>query len=449
MADAIDSIFKAYDIRGLYPDEIDESVARRVGNAFVSFTGAARVLVGRDARPSSVPLAAAFMEGATIAGADVVDLGLASTDLCYFAAGTFDAPAAMFTASHNPPEYNGIKLCRAKAAPIGEDTGLAEIKAMTKAGLLERGEDPGRVERRDALGLFVKHVHSFVDTKALAPVKLVVDTANGVGGAVVPAVMSTLPFDVTWLYVELDGTFPNHPADPTNVDNLAALRAAVREHGAAAGLAFDGDADRVVLVDDQGDPVSGSITSAILAASILDRHPGETVVHNLICSKVVPEVIRERGGEPVRSRVGHSFIKQVMAETGAIFGCEHSAHYYFRDNFRADSGIIAAMLVLEQLAKTGQLLSKLRRPFERYVQSGEINSRVADPASSIEGVAAAYAQYSQDRLDGLTVDAGDWWFNLRPSNTEPLLRLNLEAADRESCDARTAEVLALVRPDPA
>ncbi len=449
MADAIDSIFKAYDIRGLYPDEIDESVARRVGNAFVSFTGAARVLVGRDARPSSVPLAAAFIEGATIAGADVVDLGLASTDLCYFAAGAFDAPAAMFTASHNPSEYNGIKLCRAQAAPIGEDTGLAEIKAMTKAGLLERGEDPGRTERRDALGLFVKHVHSFVDVKALSPLRLVVDTANGVGGAVVPAVLANLPFDVTWLYLELDGTFPNHPADPTNIDNLAALRAAVREHGADAGLAFDGDADRVVLVDDQGDPVSGSLTSAILASSILDRHPGETVVHNLICSKVVPEVIREHGGEPVRSRVGHSFIKQVMAETGAIFGCEHSAHYYFRDNFRADSGIIAAMLVLEQLSKAGQSLSKLRRPFERYAQSGEINSRVADPAAAIEEVAAAYAQHAQDRLDGLTVDAGEWWFNLRASNTEPLLRLNLEAADREACDARTAEVLALVRRDPA
>ncbi len=379
MADAIDSIFKAYDIRGLYPDEIDESVARTVGNAFVSFTGAARVLVGQDVRTSSPSLVAAFAEGATIAGADVVDLGVVSTDLCYFAAGTLDAPAAMFTASHNPPAYNGIKLCRAGAAPIGEDTGLAEIKAMTAAGLLERAEDPGRVERRDLLPLFVRHVHSFVDVQSLAPLTIVVDTANGVGGAVAPAVLEPLPFTITWLFRELDGTFPNHPADPTNVDNLAALRAAVRDHHADLGLAFDGDADRVVLVDDQAEAVSGSLTTAMLAASILDRHPGEAVVHNLICSKAVPEVIREHGGTPVRSRVGHSFIKQVMAETGAVFGGEHSAHYYFRDNFRADSGIIAAMLMLEQLSKSGLPLSKRRRPFDRYVQSGEINNRVDDP----------------------------------------------------------------------
>ncbi|MDQ1431973.1 MAG: phosphomannomutase [Actinomycetota bacterium] len=442
---ALDSIFKAYDVRGIYPDEIDESIARRIGNAFVAFTGSARVLVGRDARPSSEPLVAAFIEGALVAGADVTDLGIASTDLCYFAAGSLDAPAAMFTASHNPAQYNGVKMCRAGALPIGQDTGLAEIKAMVAGGLLERAEDPGRTERRDLLPAFVAHVHSFVDLDALAPIRVVADTANGVGGLIAPAVFDGLPMELTMLYGELDGTFPNHPADPTAVENLKDLQRAVRDADAGIGLAFDGDADRVVLVDDQAQPMSGSTTTAMLAVSFLDQHPGEKIVHNLICSKAVPEIIREHGGEPIRTRVGHSFIKQVMAETGAIFGGEHSAHYYFRDNYRADSGIIAAMLVLEQLSKTGTPLSELRKPFERYAMSGEINTRVDDPLAVIEHVAEVYASAQQDRLDGLTVDLGDWWFNLRPSNTEPLLRLNLEARDRAACDAHTAEVLALIR----
>jgi phosphomannomutase len=301
------------------------------------------------------------------------------------------------------------------------------------------------------LSAFVNHVHSFVDVKALKPLRVVADTANGVGGLIAPAVFSGLPMKVSVLFGELDGTFPNHEADPTNVDNLRDLRAAVLESNADVGLAFDGDADRVVLVDDQAEPVSGSTTTAILASAILKRNPGEKVVHNLICSKTVPEVVRELGGEPIRSRVGHSFIKQVMAESGAILGGEHSAHYYFRDNFRADSGIIAAMLVLEQLSLSGKPLSELRRPFERYAMSGEINTRVDDPLAVIEHVAStfaeAYSSSSQDRLDGLTVDLGDWWFNLRPSNTEPLLRLNLEAADRTACDAHTEEVLALIRAE--
>ncbi len=442
---ALDSIFKAYDVRGVYPDELDESIARRVGNAFVAFTGSALVLVGRDDRPSSEPLVAAFIEGAVVAGADVVDLGLASTDLCYFAAGSLDAPAAMFTASHNPAEYNGIKMCRAAAAPIGQDTGLAEIKAMVAGGLLERAEDPGRVQQRDLLPAFVEHVHSQVDVTALAPITVVADTANGVGGLTVPAVFEDLPMHLTMLYGELDGTFPNHQADPTALENLKDLQRAVRDSDAGLGLAFDGDADRVVLVDDQAQPVSGSTTTAILAAAMLARYPGEKIVHNLICSKAVPEIVRELGGTPIRTRVGHSFIKQVMLETGAVFGGEHSAHYYFRANYRADSGIIAALLVLEQLSKSGVPLSEMRKPFERYAMSGEINTRVDDPLAVIEHLAEAYSSAEQDRLDGLTVDLGDWWFNLRASNTEPLLRLNLEAPDRASCDAHTAEVLALVR----
>ena len=442
---SLDAIFKAYDIRGVYPDEIDEALARRIGNAFAHFTGAQQVIVGHDMRPSSEPLTAAFIEGATLAGADVTDIGLCSTDVVYFAAGKLDAPGAMFTASHNPAQYNGIKLCRSGAAPVGEQTGLTQIKEMVAAGVTSRGEVAGRVEHLDLLEAFGDHVRSFVDVTALRPLVVVADTANGMGGLVVPKVFEGLPFSLTVLYGELDGTFPNHPADPIQLENLKDLQRAVLDLGADVGLAFDGDADRVFLVDDAGQPVSGSTTTAIVAAGILDRHPGETVVHNLICSRAVPEVIREHGGVPMRTRVGHSFIKQVMAETGAIFGGEHSAHYYFRDNWRADSGSIAALLVLEQLSLADVPLSELRKPFERYTQSGEINSHVDDPAAVIERIGADYSQLKQDRLDGLTVDGGDWWFNLRPSNTEPLLRLNLEAPDVVSCDAHTAEVLALIR----
>lgn len=444
---SIDTIFKAYDVRGLYPDEIDEALARRIGNAFAHFTGAQHVLVGRDMRSSSEPLAAAFTEGATLAGADVTHLGLCSTDLVYFASGRLDAPAAMFTASHNPAQYNGIKMCKAGAAPVGEQTGLTQIKEMVASGVTSRGEVAGKVDERDMLGDFAEHVQSFVDTSVLRPLKVVADTANGMGGLVVPKVFEGLPFELTVLFGELDGTFPNHPADPIQVENLKDLQRAVVDSGADVGLAFDGDADRVFVVDDLGQPISGSTTTAMVAQGVLERNPGETVVHNLICSRAVPEIVREAGGHPVRTRVGHSFIKQVMAETGAIFGGEHSAHYYFRDNWRADSGSIAALLVLEQRSRAGVPLSEMRKPFERYAQSGEINSRVEDPLAVIESVAAAYAGCAQDRLDGLTVECDDWWFNLRPSNTEPLLRLNLEAPDTPAVEAHAAEVLGLVRGD--
>jgi phosphomannomutase len=442
---SLDAIFKAYDIRGVYPDEIDEALVRRIGNSFAHFTGAQHVVVGHDMRTSSEPLAAAFIEGAALAGADVTDVGLASTDLVYFASGRLNAPGAMLTASHNPAQYNGIKLCRAGAAPVGEQSGLQQIKEMVESGVTSRGEVAGRVERVDMLSAFGDHVRSFVDTTALKPLRVVADTANGMGGLVVPAVFEGLPFSLTVLFGDLDGTFPNHPADPIQAENLKDLQRAVLDVNADIGLAFDGDADRVFLVDDLGVPVSGSTTTAIVAAGILDRNPGETVVHNLICSRSVPDVIREHGGTPVRARVGHSFIKQVMAETGAIFGGEHSAHYYFRDNWRADSGSIAALLVLEQLGRAGIPLSELRKPFERYVQSGEINSRVDDPLAIIESVATKFSDRPQDRLDGLTVDCGEWWFNLRPSNTEPLLRLNLEAPDAAQCEAHTGELLALIR----
>ncbi len=446
----LDSIFKAYDVRGIYPDQIDESVARGVGNAFVAHTGASRVIVGRDVRPSGESLVAAFVEGATAAGADVLDVGLASTDLVYFAAGHLDAPAAVFTASHNPAQYNGIKLCGAGATPIGEQTGLLDLKAAVAAGRYDVAGSPGSVEARDLLPEYVAHVRSFVDVDALAPLRIVADTANGIGGLVAPPVFDGLPVTLSLLFAELDGTFPNHPADPIDPANLVDLQRAVTAEQADVGLAFDGDADRVFLVDDRAAPLSGSLTTAIVARSILERvapdapEADRTIVHNLICSKVVPEIVRELGGTPVRTRVGHSFIKQVMAATGAIFGGEHSGHYYFRANYRADSGLIAALVVLEALSRAGMPLSELRTPFERYAASGEINTRVDDPAAVIDAVAERYSGDAQDRLDGLTVDLGDWWFNLRASNTEPLLRLNLEAADPAACEQHTAEVLALI-----
>jgi phosphomannomutase len=444
---ALDAVFKAYDIRGVVPDQLDAGLCRSVGAAFARFAGAGQVLVARDMRSTSPQLAGAFAEGVQSQGVDVVDLGLASTDLVYFAAGRLDAPAAMFTASHNPARYNGIKLCLPGARPVGEETGLDEIKAMVASGVPAVHDHPGRMSSLDLLGDYVDHVRSFVDTSVLRPLKVVADTANGMGGLVVPAVFAGLPFDLEVMYGELDGTFPNHPADPIQPENQRDLVARVREVGADVGLAFDGDADRVFLVDERGELLSGSTTTALVAKGILAKQPGSRIIHNLICSKAVPEVVRENGGEPIRSRVGHSFIKQDMASTGAAFAGEHSGHYYFRDNYRADSGLVAALVVLEQLSAAGVALSELRRPLERYSASGEINSEVHDQAAVIEEVAAAYSGAEQDRLDGLTVDLGDWWFNLRPSNTEPLLRLNLEARTDDERDRHVGEVLALVRRD--
>ncbi len=447
MAD-LDAIFKAYDVRGLYPDQIDGEVSGRIGAAFAKLMqrehpDLGAVVVGHDMRPSGEELVPAFSDGVTSQGLDVVAIGLASTDMLYYASGSLGLPGAVFTASHNPAGYNGVKLCRPGAAPVGVESGLAEIKAMVQAGVEPTGS-VGRVETRSMLDDFSVHVRSFVDPEKLRPLKVVADTANGMGGLVVPGVFSPLPFELEILYPELDGTFPNHPADPIDVENLRDLRARVLETGADVGLAFDGDADRVFLVDEAAEPISGSITTAIVAAGMLDKHPGATVIHNLICSKVVPEIIEEHGGVAVRSRVGHSYIKQLMAETGAVFAGEHSGHYYFRDNYRADSGLIAALVILEQLCVAGTSMSELCAPYRRYAASGEINTTVADQQGVIEHVAAHYAHADQDRLDGLTVDHGDWWFNLRPSNTEPLLRLNLEAATRGEVDARVAEVRAMM-----
>ncbi len=442
--DVLDQIVKAYDVRGTYPDQINAEVCRALGRGFGVFITESEpettsIVIARDMRPSGPELVAAFAEGAMSQGLDVVDVGLGSTDLLYYASGAWNMPGVMFTASHNPAEYNGIKLCRSGAAPIGEDTGLSRIKAVAQSRS-EPAAKVGTLSEREAMDDFAQHVLSFITTEGLAPLKVVADTANGMGGLVVPEVFASLPFELEIMYPELDGTFPNHEANPLDVKNLVDLQARVLEVGADIGLAFDGDADRVFLVDEKARPVSGSLTTALLAKSVLANNPGGSVIYNLICSKAVPEVITESGGVPIRSRVGHSFIKQKMAETGSVFGGEHSAHYYFQDNWRADSGLIAAVMVLEQLSRFDGPLSALLAPMDRYAASGEINTRVKDAAAVIEHVAAHYAGAESDRLDGLTVDNGEWWFNLRPSNTEPLLRLNLEAPTEGDVAQRVAEV---------
>src|SRR5262245_10971355 len=438
-------VFKAYDVRGVVPDELDPDVVRRIGAAFAQWSGAAEILIGRDCRLSSPELAAALTEGATSRGTDVVDLGLASTDLLYFASGSLDRPGVMITASHNPKEYNGLKFCLSGAKPVGEESGLAEIRALTEKGDEIVGTERAEVRQRDVLDAYVDHVLTFTDAERMRPLTVAVDTANGMGGLVVPAVMERLPVTMHHLYPELDGTFPNHPADPIDPENQRDLKRTVLDVGADVGMAFDGDADRVFLVDERAEDVSGSILTALVASAMLRREPGAKVVHNLICSWTVPEVIREQGGVPVRTRVGHSFIKQVMAETGAIFGGEHSGHYYFRDNYGADSGLIAAVIALGELSASDVALSELLRPFRRYEASGEINSRVDDPRATIEEIAVAFPDGRQDRLDGLTVEFDDWWCNVRASNTEPLLRLNVEARTKELLEARTHELLAVIR----
>ena len=445
----LDHIVKAYDVRGTTPDQMNDEVAFALGVAFAEFVDATTILVARDMRTTGESLSAAFADGVMSRGKNIIDLGLASTDLVYFAAGSLDAPGAMFTASHNPAQYNGIKFCLSGARPVGIDTGLAIVRDTAKEVLTGNGPQPvavpGTRTDRDMLDEFADHVVSFIDIGSIKPMKIVADTANGMGGLIVPIVFERLPMiELEVMYPELDGTFPNHPADPIQPANQRDLQARVVSGGFDIGLAFDGDADRVFVVDEKGRGLSGSTTTAILAAGVLRAHPGATVLYNLICSRSVPEVIRENGGVPVRTKVGHSNIKQVMAETGAVFGGEHSAHYYFLDNYRADSGIIATMFMLQELSRADTVLSALRQPFERYEASGEINTSVHDAEVVMRAVSEQYKAMPQDWIDGLTVDCGDWWFNLRPSNTEPLLRLNLEASTRDECDNHVAEVLSLV-----
>jgi phosphomannomutase len=449
----LSSLIKAYDVRGIVPEQWDEDVSRAIGAAFAEFvvadSGATAVVTAHDMRESSIPLARAFAEGVIARGIDVIEAGLGSTDLLYFAAGSLDMPGAMFTASHNPAQYNGIKLCRAGAAPIGQDSGLTTIREWAERGSYDR--EPGRVgavSTQDVLAGYAAHLHSLVDLSEIRPLKVVVDAGNGMGGHTVPVVLSGLPLEIVPLYFELDGSFPNHEANPLDPANLVDLQAAVREHGADIGLAFDGDADRVFVVDEAGDPVSPSAITALVAVRELAKGRGRVIIHNLITSKGVPEIVREHGGEPVRTRVGHSFIKAEMARTDAVFGGEHSAHYYFRDFWRADTGMLAAMHVLAALGEQSRSLSDLTAAYSRYAASGEINSTVADAPGKMAAVRSRFEEdgATVDELDGLTVELPDGaWFNLRASNTEPLLRLNVEAPDQARMTELRDRVLGMVR----
>ena len=441
-------IFKAYDIRGLVPDDLDEDAAERIGAAFVRLTGAKSLVTVHDMRTSSEPLADAFGHGAAAQGADVVSGGLGSTDMLYYASGSLGMAGAMITASHNPAKYNGIKLCRRGARPVGADTGLAELREMSASGVPAHDGPPGTVAARDLLPGYAGHLRKLVDLSGIRPLKVAVDAGNGMAGYTVPEVFTGLPLQTVPLYFELDGSFPHHEANPIDPANLRDLQDAVTSSGADIGLAFDGDADRCFVVDERGEIVSPSVLTALIAVRELAREPGATVIHNLITSRAVPEIIAEHGGNPVRTRVGHSFIKAEMAATGAIFGGEHSGHFYFRDFWFADSGMLAAMHVLAALGSQPGPLSALLADYARYTASGEINSEVGDTAAAAATVREAFAArpgISIEEMDGLTVSGPGWWFNLRPSNTEPLLRLNVEAPDAEQLAAVRDEVLSMVR----
>ncbi|MGI8880452.1 MAG: phosphomannomutase/phosphoglucomutase [Jatrophihabitans sp.] len=455
----LSTIVKAYDVRGIVPDQLDEAACAALGAAFVTVTGATRLVTARDMRDSGPALAAAFAAGATSQGADVVDTGLGSTDLLYFASGHLDLPGAMFTASHNPAKYNGIKMCRAGASPIGQETGLAEIRSTAQRyldeGMPTQVAEPGRVERTEFLGDYARYLRGLVDLSGIRPLRVVVDAGNGMAGYTAPAVLGdallgALPLTIDPLYFELDGSFPNHEANPLEPANLIDLQRRVVEVGADIGLAFDGDADRCFVVAEDGSAVSPSAVTALVAVRELQRSPGGTVIYNLITSRAVPEIIREHGGIPVRTRVGHSFIKQEMARTGAIFGGEHSAHYYFRDFWRADTGMLAAMHVLAALGGQDRPLAELAGAFSRYAASGEINITVDDLAGRVEAVRAGFADrtVAVDELDGLTVELTDGsWLNVRASNTEPLLRLNVEAGDEAALAVVRDEALRIIRDE--
>lgn len=436
----LDAIFKAYDVRGVVPDELDAEAARRIGYAFARFADAPRIAVGRDVRTSSPVLATALIDGIRAAGVDVDDLGMITTDMVYFAAGHLDEPGAMITASHNPKGYNGIKLCRAGAAPVGADTGLAEVRSLADDDV--PSELSGSVTRVDLLGPYIDHVIAVAGADAATGLRVAADGGNGVAGVAVPGIFERLDATLIPLYLEPDGTFPNHHPDPLRPENLIDLERLMAREKPDLGVAFDGDADRAFFIDDAGVALPGSTITAMIASWFLAQHPGATIVHNLICSKAVPETVKRHGGTPVRTRVGHSYIKGVMADTGAVFGGEHSGHYYFADNYRADSGILAMLVLMRLVAEAGRPLSELRTEYEPYAQSGEVNMRVGDPFEEIERVAKEFD--GGDRLDGLTVDLGDRWFNLRPSNTEPVLRLNVEAPDPKAVAKLVEKVRSLI-----
>ena len=444
-------IFKAYDIRGLVDVEIDSDFAFATGVAFARFLQIERepgtIVIGEDMRPSSPILADAFSAGVTSQGMDVIRIGLASTDMLYFASGKLSLPGAMFTASHNPAEYNGIKLCLSNARPIGKESGLLAIENFVRQGSPIALRNVGVEKERDMLQEYVDHLLTLVDMKDIRPLKLVVDAGNGMAGHTAPAIFARLNCEVIPMYFELDGTFPNHEANPLDETTLTDLKKAMKEHNADLGLAFDGDADRCFLVDERGVGVNPSALTALIAHRELIKHPGSSIIYNLISSRAVQEVINENGGVGLRSRVGHSNIKKLMAESGAIFGGEHSGHFYFKEFWRADSGALAALHAIAALGQSSQTMSQLLAPYNRYIASGEINSKVMDTQAATELVEKSYLsdEVSIDHLDGLTVNAQDWWFNLRPSHTEPLLRLNVEASTQAQMESVRDAVLSLIR----
>ncbi len=448
----IASLFKAYDIRGVVPDELTPDIAYRIGRGVVAYLGAEEVAVGRDMRVSGPSLTGALIDGLRDQGADVADLGLVSTDALYFAVGKFGYPAGvMVTASHNPPQYNGFKICREEARALSLEEGIGQIRDLVLANEFPPplGNRRGSVTRRDIIDAYADHVLSLIDTAKIRPLRVAIDAGNGMAGKIIPPVFSRLPCEVVPLYFELDGTFPNHMADPSKPENVKDLQQAVIEHQCDLGAAFDGDADRMFLIDERGQRVGGDMVTAMVAIAMLERHPGAAICYNLICSRSVPEVIQRYGGRPIRTPVGHSLIKKIMREEDAVFGGEHSGHFYFRDNWYADSGLIALLTVLQLVSEAGKPLSAILAPIDTRFRSGEINLRVADKSAALARIEAIYRARGAeiDRLDGVTVSFSDWWFNVRPSNTEPLLRVNIEADTPELLEQAKQEVLALLQPD--
>src|ERR671911_189090 len=447
-----ESIFKASDIRGVYPESLDEGVATDIGRAFVKHLdlSGSRVVVARDMRISGEALEKAFIHGVTQAGADVLDLGLVSTDALYFAVGHLEEPGGvMITASHNPKDYNGFKLCREDAIALSGEQGIGQIRDLITSGKLpEPAEYPGSVEESDIAEDYANHCLTFIDIEGVRPLKIVVDAGNGMAGKMLPPIFERLPFDYVSMYFELDGSFPNHPPNPIEPENMEELQEKVVAEGADFGVAFDGDADRCFIVDEKGITISGDLLATLVAKNVLEKEPGAAICYSAVCSKAFPELVRREGGRPIRTKAGHSIIKPQMRKNDAAFGGEHSGHFYFRDNYFADSGIIAMLTVAELVGRQEDPLSELLAPIDPYVRSGEINSEVEDQEAALEKVEEQYSKRDSpeiDHLDGLTVDFGDWWFNLRPSNTEPLLRLNVEAKDREQMENERDELLDLIR----
>jgi phosphomannomutase len=441
-----EKIFKAYDIRGIYPDEIDAGVTYAIGLGTANVLNSKNAVVGRDMRLSSDELAAATISGLADGGANVTDIGLISTDGLYFAVGKYGFDCGiMITASHNPPRYNGMKICEKNAIPLSGDGKLSDVKRLIENGKLIKASKSGIVLKKDILQDYIAHALNFVDISKIKPFKVVVDAGNGMAGAIIPEVFKHLKCQLIPMYFELDGSFPNHPASPIEPENVADLKNKIIETGADLGAAFDGDADRVFLIDEKGNTLGGDMVTGLVAKALLKKYPGSTIIYNLICSKAVPELVEKMGGTPVRTRVGHALIKPIMREHNAIFGGEHSGHFYFRDNWFADSGLIALLVCLELISEANAPLSFQVASFDNYVRSGEINSEVKDISGKLAEIEHVFKDGKIDKLDGLTIDFGSWWFNIRPSNTEPLLRLNVEADNRENLDKMTAKVLNVIR----